>query len=174
MATNAERQAAYRKRQVQDGESGRIHMVLKPSAKKALEQLAERYSVTQVAMVERLIDKADVPAPTPASQTIADRYREHHINAQASLPETALQKLERFKKKERELLSEMWHEQLGDEKRKLRQEFEASIPERMESLAALETKREAEIRRFLSKVYATLTEKPTKSAKKRHSTSCSG
>ena len=120
-------------------------MVLKPASKKSLEQLAERYSVTQIAMVERLIDQADSPAPTPA---IHDGYREHRIDAQTSLSETALQKLERFKKKESELLAEMWREQLDDEKRKLRKEFEASLPERIAELEKQEQRLTREIKKY--------------------------
>jgi hypothetical protein len=61
MATAAERQAAYRKRRSTAGENGerRINTWVSTRAALALSRLAFRYSVTNRAMLERLIITAD-------------------------------------------------------------------------------------------------------------------
>lgn len=45
--TGAERQAAYRERQKQDGLTGRINAVVSAEAKQSLESIMSRYGVTQ-------------------------------------------------------------------------------------------------------------------------------
>jgi len=77
MATNAERQAAYRERQKNIG-MGVVHILIKPEAKNALEQLAEHYSITQSEMVERMIEKAYVQSPIP--ELTLKAWREKHGN----------------------------------------------------------------------------------------------
>jgi len=59
--TNAERQAAYRTRQLRDenGRGERLNVVIDLHAKRALERLAACYGVTQRAMLERLAAEAE-------------------------------------------------------------------------------------------------------------------
>lgn len=61
MATNAERQAAYRARHLAsvDGQGERLNLIVGTPAKKALERLAACYGVTQRAMIERLLLEAE-------------------------------------------------------------------------------------------------------------------
>jgi hypothetical protein len=58
MATNAQRQAAYRARHREAG-GGRINMAVTAQAEFALRRLARHYCVTQRAMLERLIGEAE-------------------------------------------------------------------------------------------------------------------
>jgi hypothetical protein len=75
-------------------------------------------------------DKPPEAVPEQAKEkSIAERYNEHRQDAQASLSETAKQKLERFMKAERKLLQESWHEQITAHKSQLREEYERSYPE---------------------------------------------
>ena len=61
MATNAERQAAYRARQLKDtsGSGERLSMIVDVNAKKALERLASYYGMTQKAMLELVLTRAE-------------------------------------------------------------------------------------------------------------------
>jgi hypothetical protein len=148
--TNAQYQAEYRAR-VQAGLGRRFSLVMSNEANDALHALAEKKSSSQRAILESLILAATTePVPTPASQTFADRYREHRIDAQASLSETALQKLERFMKKESGLLAELWNDKIIETKQRLHKEFEASMPERMEALAENEKRLSREIEKYQS------------------------
>jgi hypothetical protein len=58
MSSNAERQAAYRRRHSENG-GGRINMALSAHAEFALRRLARHYGVTQKATLERLIGEAE-------------------------------------------------------------------------------------------------------------------
>jgi hypothetical protein len=62
MATNAERQRAYRLRHLKDetGQGERLSVVVDSQAKRALERLAVCYGVTQRAMLERLLQGAEL------------------------------------------------------------------------------------------------------------------
>ena len=53
--TNAEKQAAYRTRKINDGNGERLQAVISLQAKRALERLARHAGITQAAMLERLI-----------------------------------------------------------------------------------------------------------------------
>ena len=59
--TNAERQAAYRARHLhdEDGTGERLNVIINMHAKRALERLASCYGVTQLAMLERIIETAE-------------------------------------------------------------------------------------------------------------------
>jgi hypothetical protein len=59
--TNAQRQAAYRARHLQDenGQGERLNIVLDLHAKMALERLAACYGVTQRAVLEQLLVNAE-------------------------------------------------------------------------------------------------------------------
>lgn len=61
MATNAERQAAYRERQLKDtsGSGERLSMIVDINAKKALERLATCYGMTQKGMLEKVLITAE-------------------------------------------------------------------------------------------------------------------
>ncbi len=64
MATNAERQAAYRAKHLAglDNDGSRLNLVVNDGAKRALERLASCYGVTQRAMIERLLVDAELAA----------------------------------------------------------------------------------------------------------------
>ena len=59
--SNAQRQAAYRARHLQavDGEGVRLNMIVGTHAKCALERLAGAHGLTQRAMLERLLVRAE-------------------------------------------------------------------------------------------------------------------
>ncbi|HEU4855302.1 MAG TPA: hypothetical protein VFS89_08465 [Nitrosospira sp.] len=59
--SNAERQAAYRTRHLkdEDGKGERLNLVIDLHAKRALERLATCYTVTQRAMLERILVEAE-------------------------------------------------------------------------------------------------------------------
>ena len=61
MATNAERQAAYRARHLKDvdGQGERMNLIVGAQAKRALERLAACYGVTQRGMIEKLLIDAE-------------------------------------------------------------------------------------------------------------------
>ncbi len=61
MATNAERQQAYRLRHLKDetGQGERLSVVVDSQAKRALERLAACYGEPQQAMLERLLQDAE-------------------------------------------------------------------------------------------------------------------
>ena len=58
--TTAERQAAYRARHLhdEDGKGQRLNVIINMNAKLALERLASCYGVTQLAMLEQVIEMA--------------------------------------------------------------------------------------------------------------------
>lgn len=59
--SNAERQAAYRARHLQDecGKGERLNLVIDLQAKRALERLASCYCLTQRKMLERILIEAE-------------------------------------------------------------------------------------------------------------------
>ena len=59
--SNAERQAAYRKRHLRDvdGACERLSVVMPITAKRQLERLSRHYAVTQREMLERLLGTAE-------------------------------------------------------------------------------------------------------------------
>lgn len=61
-STNAERQAAYRQRHLKDWAGGkeRINLVVENTASDRLARLSRHYGVTKSAMLERLLDIADM------------------------------------------------------------------------------------------------------------------
>jgi len=61
MKSNAQRQRAYRERHLKDagGKGERLNTVLNLSAKRSLERLASCYGVTQRAILERVIARAE-------------------------------------------------------------------------------------------------------------------
>ncbi len=61
MATNAERQAAYRAKHLKDieGVDVRLNIIVHATTKAALKRLAVCYGVTQKAMIERLMREAE-------------------------------------------------------------------------------------------------------------------
>lgn len=61
MSTNADRQAAYRKRRAEAGENGerRLNTWVTTGASLALARLARHHGISQRAMLERLIVQAD-------------------------------------------------------------------------------------------------------------------
>ena len=61
MATNAERQRAYRQRHLQDVDSigARLNLVVSVQAKAQLRRLARHHGISQRAMVERLLAEAE-------------------------------------------------------------------------------------------------------------------
>ena len=69
--SNAQRQAAYRARHLQadDGEGVRLNLIIGTHAKCALERLASAHGLTQRALLERLLVRAEqgtvaaLPAP---------------------------------------------------------------------------------------------------------------
>ena len=65
MATNAERQRAYRQRHLQDVDSigARLNLVVSVQAKAQLGRLARHHGVSQRAMLERLLAEAEQAAP---------------------------------------------------------------------------------------------------------------
>lgn len=66
MATNAERQAAYRAKHLKDvdGTGERLNIIINTHAKRALERLASCYGVTQRATIEKLLLDAERHAAT--------------------------------------------------------------------------------------------------------------
>ena len=62
--SNAQRQAAYRQRQLHDidGRGERLNIVLDTTAKRTLERLASCYGVTQRAMLHSLLANAEQAA----------------------------------------------------------------------------------------------------------------
>ena len=62
MATNREHQAAYRRRHLHSPETidaARVNLVVSLAAKAALRRLARHYSVSQRAMLEKLVADAE-------------------------------------------------------------------------------------------------------------------
>ncbi len=61
MATSAQRQAAYRQRHLQDtdGSGERLNMIVSVQAKAQLKRLARHAGITQRAMLEQLLEKAE-------------------------------------------------------------------------------------------------------------------
>jgi len=76
-ATGAERQAAYRRRhldEIDSLDSARLNMVVPIATKRALERLARRYAVTQRIMLERLVEEAERVAIRELSNAEMRRY----------------------------------------------------------------------------------------------------
>lgn len=70
--TNAERQAAYRQKHLQEGTSERLNMIVSASCKSQLERLARHYGVTQRQALEQLLSQAErhlVSTLQPAEQS---------------------------------------------------------------------------------------------------------
>lgn len=69
MVTNAERQAVYRARQLEDtnGSSERLSMIVDAHAKRAVERLSKCYGVTQKAMLESVLSQAEQQTITAAA-----------------------------------------------------------------------------------------------------------
>lgn len=59
MATNAERQAAYRKRHLAEGTDERLSIILSVTAKRQLERQARHRGTTQRAVLETLLAEAE-------------------------------------------------------------------------------------------------------------------
>ncbi len=59
MATNAERQAAYRQRHLAEGNGERLNLVIGVSAKRQLERQARHRGTTQRAVIEALLAEAE-------------------------------------------------------------------------------------------------------------------
>ena len=76
MTSNAERQRAYRERHLHDidGKSDRLSMVISMHTKTSLERLASCYGVTQKAMLEMLVDKAERDLIEAATRGQRDGY----------------------------------------------------------------------------------------------------
>jgi len=76
-ATGAERQAAYRRRhldEIDTLDSARLNMIVPTATKRALERLAVRYAVTQRAMLERIVEDAERGATSDLSSSELRRY----------------------------------------------------------------------------------------------------
>jgi hypothetical protein len=76
-ATGAERQAAYRRRHLDDIDtldSARLNMIVPTATKRALERLAVRYAVTHRAMLVRLVEDAERAATSDLSSSELRRY----------------------------------------------------------------------------------------------------
>lgn len=57
--TTAERQRAYRERNIKNGTKENLHLVVEVGTKRQLERLARHHGITQVAMLERLLSNAE-------------------------------------------------------------------------------------------------------------------
>ncbi|NMM15369.1 MAG: hypothetical protein HHJ17_17770 [Rhodoferax sp.] len=79
MATNSERQAAYRARHLksENGELERLNLMVNLHAKRSLERLASCYGVTQRAMIERLLQSAE-RAAVDAAQNLPDGQSDYY------------------------------------------------------------------------------------------------
>lgn len=79
MATNAERQAAYRARHLAsvDGQGERLNLIVGVQAKRALERLASCYGVTQRAMIEKLLQQAE-SAALDAAQNLPNGQADYY------------------------------------------------------------------------------------------------
>ena len=86
--TNAERQAAYRQKHLQDEDAGceRLNVVLDLSAKRALERLASAYGMTQRGILERVIADAETAALVKAAAF--KRGQDLYYDSQISLDVT--------------------------------------------------------------------------------------
>lgn len=75
--TGAERQAAYRRRHLDEPEtldSARLNMIVPAATKRALERLAERYAVTQRVVLTRIVEDAERAATGALSSEELRRY----------------------------------------------------------------------------------------------------
>jgi len=78
-ATVAERQAAYRRRhldEIDTLDSARLNMMVPTATKRALERLALRYAVTQREMLRRIVEGVERAATTDLSSSELRRYYE--------------------------------------------------------------------------------------------------
>ena len=76
-ATSAERQAAYRRRhldEIDSLDSARLNIIVPIATKRALERLARRYAVTQRDMLKRVIEDAERAATNALSSSELRRY----------------------------------------------------------------------------------------------------
>src|SRR5690349_12230741 len=76
-ASSAERQAAYRRRhlnEVDTVDSARLNMIVPVATKRALERLARRYAVTQREMLAKLIGDAERAATDGMRSADLRRY----------------------------------------------------------------------------------------------------
>jgi len=74
--SNAERQAAYRKRHLKDwdGDGLRLNMVVPVVAKLQLERLSRHYAVTQRELLVRLLEEAESTLVRTLSRADEDAY----------------------------------------------------------------------------------------------------
>jgi hypothetical protein len=77
--SNAQRQAAYRARNLKDENSQleRLSLLVDLHAKRALERLASCYGVTQKAMLERLVMQANRVAQQQAAESSPDGHADY-------------------------------------------------------------------------------------------------
>lgn len=82
MATNAERQAAYRKRRSEAGDNDdrRLNTWVSTGAKLNLERLAVHYCVTERELLERLITAEDAVVTSDMDETALDSYLSKKAN----------------------------------------------------------------------------------------------
>ena len=76
-ASGAERQAAYRRRhldEIDTLDSARLNMIVSTATKRALERLALRYAVTQREMLQRIVEEAEHTATRDLSNSELRRY----------------------------------------------------------------------------------------------------
>ncbi len=76
-ASGAERQAAYRRRhldEIDTLDSARLNMIVSTATKRALERLALRYAVTQREMLQRIVEKAEQTTTRDLSNSELRRY----------------------------------------------------------------------------------------------------
>ncbi|MDA8118940.1 MAG: hypothetical protein M0Z85_02570 [Gammaproteobacteria bacterium] len=87
MTSNAERQRAYRERHLHDidGKSDRLSMVISMHTKTSLERLASCYGVTQKAMLEMLVDKAERDLLEAATRGQRDGYYKKRLRMEWSV-----------------------------------------------------------------------------------------
>lgn len=77
VATGAERQAAYRRRhldEIDSLDSARLNMIVPTATKRALERLAMRYAVTQRVMLVKIVEDAERAATSDLSSSELRRY----------------------------------------------------------------------------------------------------
>lgn len=85
MASNAERQANYRKRHLKDesGALSRLNVMISFQGKIRLERLASCYGVTQRAMLERLLEEEESALLDSLSSKDATEYYDKRLTVTA-------------------------------------------------------------------------------------------
>ena len=76
-ASGAERQAAYRRRhldEIDTLDSARLNMIVSTATKRALERLALHYAVTQREMLRRIVEEAERTATRDLSSSELRQY----------------------------------------------------------------------------------------------------